>query len=335
MKKGLLRAGLLVLLIGTMAFDQNSNNLTPLKTLDEIHPKKDIKIGSKKLFKNEKRVALFKTALHFKVISNGVAMVGKGMSQRNFATTWAILEGIESEDMQDITEAYYVMLRTKLENMGVEVVDFETIQQAATFEKLSDSDSKRDWSNKSIGAVSVHTAFNGPITPPVEGNIAHWSKLGKLSKELGATAMFVDLIIDFAVFDIDFHRKRGMNYTSTSATANVIPEITIKPYYGGETPPYGYSPMNSGISIVPRYGMQGTLNINKNTLFPGGFADEIESFSGQMPKSMKRWISIGNELDLTTGTFVVRANPAQYRERVLHALEQYTDALLAKWAENQ
>ena len=319
----------------TMSFARMDNSPINLQTVDQIDMKKHINLQGKKFFKKGDAVALFKTALHFKVISSGTAMVGKGMQERNFATSWAMLSGIEDAQMQEITDAYYEMLKNKLTKMGIKVVDYETISKSKAFGNLSDKDSRREWSSKSTGAAQIYTAFNGPLTPPVEGNISNWSKLGKLSKELKADAMFVDLVIDFAVFDIDFHRKRGLKYTSTSASANVIPEVTIMPYYNGEIPPMGYSPTQSGLNLIPAYGQQGIIQIKKNILFPGAISEHIESYSGQMPKSMKRWISIGSELDLTTGTFVVQADPEMFRNRVMAALEQYTDVWLAKWEETR
>jgi hypothetical protein len=319
----------------TMSFARMDNSPINLQTVDQIDMKKHINLLGKKFFKKGEAVALYKTALHFKVISSGTAMVGRGMQERNFATAWAMLSGIEDAHMQEITDAYYEMLRGKLIKMGIKVIDFETISKASAFEKLSDKDSRREWSSKSTGAAQIYTAFDGPLTPPVEGNISNWSKLGKLSKELKADAMFVDLIIDFAVFDIDFHRKRGLKYTSTSATSNVVPEITIMPYYGGEVPPMGYSPTQSGLNLVPAYGQQGVIQIKKNILFPGGYSDNIEGYTGKIPNSMKRWISIGSELDLTTGTFVIQADPQLFRDRVMAALELYTDVWLAKWEETR
>jgi hypothetical protein len=329
--KKIIKISALVLL--TMSFVRMDNNPHNFQTVAETDMKKHVKLNGKKFFTKGDPVALFKTALHFKVISNGTAMVGKGMPERNFATTWAVLNGIEDHHMQEITDEYYAMLKRKIEALGVKVVEYETIAKTEAFGKLSDKDSRREWSSKSVGATQIYTAFNGPLTPPVEGNISNWSKLGKLSKEVRAHAMFVDLVIDFAVFDINFHRSRGLKYSSTSASSKIIPEISIKPYYGGEVPPMGCSPAYSSLSVIPSYGNQGVISVNKNILFPGAFAENIDSYSGQMPKSMKRWISIGSELDLTTGTFVVHADPKLFKEKVMHALDQYTDLMLAKWKE--
>ncbi|MCC5918999.1 MAG: hypothetical protein JJU02_16915 [Cryomorphaceae bacterium] len=317
------------LFFAVTSFAQQGESLINYTAPGDLNHKKHIKIDNKKSAKKCKRVAIAKSALHFKVISNGKAIVGKGMSEREGSTSWAILEGISEALMQELADAYYDMLSDKLKAKGFEVVPWESVKNSKAITKLSDNE--REWSSKSTGAAQIFTAHNGPHTKPIMGNIGTWRQFGKMAKELDAFPLFTDLIIDFAVFDMNLHRKRGYKYKTTTATTNVLPEISIQPYYSGEILPMGYSPTQSTMTLVEAYGKASTILINRNVSFEGNIAEEIDSYSGKMPKQMSRWVSFGS--NLTTGTFVVKADPEMFKAAVLNALDQYSDILISKWME--
>ena len=319
------------LFICQMSLAQKGQNLTSVKSISEVDMKKDVKLSNKGVAKKMKTVAVTKTALHFKEITVGKALAGKGMQERVGSTTWAILDGVDDELMQSLADEFYHILNQKLQNAGYQTVDWETVTAAKAYEKLSDKEASREMSSKEHGAAQTFTAFNGANTKQLEGNIGTWSQYGKLAKELNAFPLAIDLFIDFAVFDIDLRRRRGYKYTETTASAHVVPEISIKPYLGGETLPIGYAPAYSNISVTQSYGKSTIININKNVSIPGEIASSIDGYSGKLPKKMKRWISIGD--NLTTGTFVIHADPELFRKAVLNALSEYTDVLIAKMLE--
>jgi hypothetical protein len=283
------------------------------------------------LRKTDKTAVQCKTALHFKLVSKATAMAGKGMDSRAFATSYAILQGVSEETMQQITDEYYMILQRKLQEAGFKMVPFEKVKQSSVYDKMVEKEKDRTYSNKSRGAALTFTAYNGPNGKYQDGNIGYWGLYKKLSKETKAVVINAEVIIEFANFDINLKKSRGFRYESASAKASVVPDVIITPFTSVDA--YGTTTgdqTQSHLTFLDSKGMSFSIAPNKSISFGGDFATKVDSYSGEVPKVMKKHLSLTSDLSLTTGTFEIIADEEQFKKDVLEALEKYADILVAK-----
>lgn len=286
---------------------------------------------SRWLRKSEKKAIQCKTALHFKVVSKATEIAGKGMDNRASATTYAILDGVSEETMQEISDQYYLILQKKLKEIGFTMLPFDNVKKHKVYEKMVNKEKNRTHVEKSRGAALTFTAYNGPNGKYHEGNIAYWSFYKKIAKANKALVINSDVIVEFANFDIDLKKTRGFRYTSATATANVLPDVIVTPYTSADAGGTGmFDQTSSSISFLDAKGMSFNLAANKSISFGGDFATKIDSHSGEMPKIMKRLVNIKGNLDLSTGTFKITANDELFKKDVLAALEKYADIMVTK-----
>lgn len=284
--------------------------------------KKDFNITGKSVVKKSKQVALTKVAIHFKKITNNQVYVGKG-NDKVSASSWAILEGVSDETFQNITDEFSKSLTKKLEEQGISTLEWNTVASAKNYNKVSDKQIKKYWENKNVGLINVYTANDGPHCKQVIGNPGIWSAYAKLGKEIKANPVTLDIIIDFARFDIKM-KQSGYYFRTTSANSNVYPQISIQNSNGAT----GFNVVTTNMTVVGKYGEATIINIKKNISFKDEFAKSIDSHNGKLPESMKKKISFGT--NLTTGTFVINVDEAAYKIAVLKALDTYADYMIAQ-----
>lgn len=304
---------------------QTRGTIEQHKSVDEINYKKDFDVAGKALIKKCQTAAIAKLALHFKTITNGKASVGKGQN-RTTSVTWAMLDGVSEETMQEIADEFYVYVNQKLESeLNIKTIGWDqVVAQEKEYSNIQDKQIDKFWDNKNEGAIVVKTANDGPHTKQIVGNPGIWGAYAKLGKALKANPITIDLVIDFAKFDIELSRRYGYSYTTTSASADIVPEISVQ-YMSGAT---GFNSMFSNVTFIGKYGEAGIVNLKKNINFPSNFATSIESYNGKMPESMKKSISFGSSL--TTGTYIVKADDQLFKAAVLSALKSYIDVVFKK-----
>lgn len=293
------------------------------KSIENIDMKKDFEVTAKGLIKKSETIVPVKVAIHFKTITNGKATVGKGQN-RTSSTAWAILNGVSEETMQAIADEFATSLNNKLKDINLSIVDYEKVESTKIFPKIEEKQLKKYWDNKNEGAITIKTANGAPHNNQVVGNPGIWMSYAKLGKELKANPVTMDIVVDFANFNIKMKRNYGYSYTSTSASAQMFPEISIQASTGGT----GFSIMRSNFTIIGKYGEASLISLKKDINFNHNIAESVEDYSGQIPASMKKMISFGQSLD--TGSFVVNADEAEYKKAVLGALEEYADLILMK-----
>ncbi len=308
--------------LALISFSQKNKGGEKNHNSKELDLKKDFNISGKSVIKKSKQVALTKVALHFKKITNNQVYVGKG-NDKVSASAWAILEGVSDQTFQSIADEFYKRLNDKLKAEGLAITDWNTVTSAKNFDKVNDKQIKKHWSNKNIGLINVYTANEGPHCKQVIGNPGIWSAYAKLGKELKSNPIALDIIIDFARFDLKM-KQSGYYFRTTSANSNVYPQISIEKFSGAN----GFNTISTNLTAVGKYGEASIITMKKNIYFEDEFAQSIDSHSGKLPESMQKKISFGT--NLTTGTFVINVDEEAYKTAVLNALDTYTDYMIAQ-----
>lgn len=296
------------------------------KSIEDLDLKKDFDVAYGKLIKKSEVAGIVKGALHFKTITSDLRLVGKGQD-RTTAKAWAILEGISEETMQEISDEFAASFSKKIASLGIEMKSWDEITSTSNYEKVSEKAIEKEKSNQATGLIEIKTANDGPNVKPVVGNPGIWGALAKVGKDFGGNAITYDINIDFARFDIDAKRWRspgygpGYDFETTSAEANVLPQVSIEAFNGAT----GLGVVPTNFTMIGKYGEASIISLGKNIYVVENYATDIDTFQGQMPERMKRMFTFNT---LTTGTFVIKADEAKYKEIVLRALDQYSDYLI-------
>lgn len=315
--------------LSILSFSQKGRGGEVSKDITSLDLKKDFNVSGKSVLKKSKVAGIVKGSLHFKGITSDLKYIGKGQ-QRTTAKSWAILENVSAQTLQEISDEFAQSFAKKIEGLGIELQNWQKITTAKNFAKINDKQIKKEKSNQSTGLVEIKTANNGPHLKPVIGNPGTWGALAKTGKDFGGNAITYDINIDFARFDIDAKRWRthqktynGTRTTTyTSAEANVVPQICIESSNGAQ----GLGRINTNLTFVGKYGEATIIDLNKNIYTPTNFAKEIKSTNGVMPTRMKKMFTFNT---MTTGTFTVVADEQAYKKAVLEALDAYSDYLIS------
>jgi hypothetical protein len=314
-----------VLLAGTLVPYSPDINKDKKKKKEEVNISKDFEISGKSVLKKSKKAALVKVALHFKSISKQMVLAGRG-TDRSSASAYAILEGVSEETQKEIVAAFYKSVATKLKANGFELVEWEAVKKAPSFAKVQEKAIDKYWEGKDVGYINVVTAHDAPHNKQIGGNPGIWKAYAKLGKEIGANPVTLDVIIDFAQFNMDV-KAGGYKTKTVRASASVSPKITLQSFSGAT----GYNNIFSNFTMVGKYGEGSIISLKKNLGFPGDYATKIESFNGKVPASMKKRLTFGTSLE--TGTFIMHVDAQKYKTAVLSALDKYTDYLILKMKE--
>ena len=294
-------------------------------SFSEINVKKDFYNGYKKVVKKSKKAGLICGALHFKKITTSSVLLGKGQG-RQTVKSWAILEGVSDQTMQEIADEFAVMFNKKIEAIGIETVDWSTVSGTKGFAKVTEKQNRKERTSAGYGHIVVKTANDGPYNRALNFNTAGLYK--KVGKEIGGEVMGYDIIVDFARFDIDAKRWRsagygpGYDFVTTNTSANVLPQVSID-LGAGSNGLTNSVPTN--VNFVDVNGGASLTTLLKNIYLIENYATDIDSYKGQMPAAIKKGLQINTK---TTGTFVVKADEAKYKELVLKALDQYSDLII-------
>jgi len=301
------------------------------KNATELDLKKDIKVTSKGVVKKSKGMALAKVALEFKTISKNSVYIGKGQKTSK-SSAYAILGGVSEATMQSIADEFAASFTKKLEALNIPVKDWSTITSSEKWEKVTSKQIDKIYQKQEEGLMEIFTANNGPHTKQVVGNMGIWGAYAKLGKDIGANPVTLDVVIDFANFNMSLKKSvsstgyfDNKEYTTTYASnANVFPQISIETDNGGA----GFNLLTTNMTVIGKYGEASIITLNKNVLFNGAYATSVDAYNGKMPTQMKKKISFGQ--GMSVGTFIIQANEAAYKKAVLDALDIYSDYIIEK-----
>lgn len=300
----------------------------------QLDLKKDFRVDGKGVAKKAKSVALVKVAVQFKSITKESVSIGKGQHVTS-SHAYAILDGVSDATRQEIVNEFSASFSKKLETLGLSIKEWNTVTSSEKWIKVTDKQIKKTYQNKNEGLFEVFTANNGPHTKQVVGNPGIWGAYAKVGKDIEAKPITIDVIVDFASFNIDMKKSsktsRAGNTetttTTTSANANVTPLISIQSFNGAT----GFGMMTSNLTMVGKYGEACIITLRKDIIFNGDYAKSLDPYSGKIPVGMKKKIQFGSNID--TGTYIITADEQKYKEAVLKALDVYSDYLITKLKE--
>lgn len=296
------------------------------KNIESLDLKKDFDVAGKGLIKKSEVAGIVKGALHFKTITSDYKLVGKGQ-ERETAKAWAILEGVSETTLQEISDEFAASFSKKIESLGIEMKSWDEIKSTDNFSKVQEKEIDKTKSTPATGLIEIKTANDGPNVKPIVGNPGIWGALAKVGKDFKGNPITYDINIDFARFDIDAKRWRspgygpGYDFVTTSAEANVLPQVSIEAYNGAG----GLGVVSTNLTFVGKYGEANIITLGKNIYVVENYATDIDSYQGQMPERMKRMFTFNT---ITTGTFVIKADEQLYKKLVLDALDAYSDSLI-------
>lgn len=284
-------------------------------------------------FKGAGELGLTSVNLQFKLASREtIEKRGAGN-----VVSWAFLEGISDELMQEIADEYYKRLEQRFSTLGIRLSDAykNTDQYQSLLEKSADR--SRETNKKNWGVAKVFTANNGPY---IEFPIGLMGPHAGLGNSLKIPIGQVLITIDFAEFLLKITKGvtdfQGMIKTESKST--LIPKIRIE-----------------GMSQVAKMRGDGSyaLFTGKNWGYTNAvvvqalesqkpYAIKTEGAKG-MPESMKKFKSavvgdlvgifsrgvVGNGRATGEFTYTVQADPNAYKVAVLDALDTYNDYLIA------
>lgn len=325
MRKLICFSGILLFSI-SITLGQKGRGGTVGKDMDNFNPEKDFYYRYSKAIKKTQNVGLVRGALHFKRITSDYKLVGKGQD-RTTTKAWAILKGVSDQTLQEISDEFAISFSKKIAALGISTVDWTKIKASKGFQKLLSKQIEKQKSNTNVGFIDIKTVHTGPHTRQLLGNPGTINAYKKIAKETASDALTYDIIIDFARFNIDAERRKSMGYNSsykfvkTSVSTNALPQIVIKNNNSAAT----FGMVATNLSLVTKNGGIATISLKKSIFYPENYALEMTSYDGKLPKGMKSLITFNT---MTTGTFVIKADEAKYKEVVLKALDKYSDYLI-------
>ncbi|MCS5490087.1 hypothetical protein [Algoriphagus limi] len=294
-------------------------------SFNDFNPKKDIQFAYDKPIKNSTKAGLVKGSIHFKDITSGAVLLGKGQG-RETVTAWAVLEGVSDQTRQEIADEFAASFQEKLASIGgLELTESAAFKSTPTYAKNSEKASKTEDNGKLIGQVKVKTAdgmaynrFDFVFTP---------GPYSKIAKESGSDVYSYDIIVDFARFDIEATRWKtdgygpGYDFINTKTSSNVMPQISIKQTNSADRTKL----VNTNFTLINEKKQMANILLLKNLFYNENYATEIDAYNGAFPEEINKGISINTR---NTGTFVIKADEAKYKEVVLKALNAYADLII-------
>lgn len=309
------------IVVGTIANAQKVKGKEAHKDGTQLDLKKDFDVGGKSILKKADKAANVKFAIHFKTITNESVYIGGGQDVTK-ASTWAVLDGISDETLQSITDEFAKSFQDKLKTVGISSLEWNKITASEKWSNVEEKQIDKVFQNKNEGLMEIYTANNGPHAKQVVGNPGIWGAYAKVGKDVGANPITMDIVVDFANFNMDMKRRGGYGYTKISADSKVLPQISIQA--SNNAPGFGL--MSTNMTTVGKYGEATIITLKKNITFDDEYAVSVDSYQGKMPIRMIKKISWGSTM--TTGSFLITANEQKYKEAVLKALDVYSDYII-------
>lgn len=280
--------------------------------------------GKPSVAKKTSKLALAQVRVHFKFITTSAVE-----TRDNGAKVSVYLDGAMTDaDLQKLTDEFYAALQRKFAALGVQFVDWQTIQATEYYKKRaveSDKNKRTGGDAKNGQAWASFTAFDGPVilrTNPLTGysdELLSYGKsksLSKMAEETGAELALFDALVDFTSINMQTNVGTiwddGGKYTEYTAGGSVGEMMSIPTsyvlFYDHKN---GFDQYQSKLPVAVR----------------GGFTNRI--YEDANKAAFKTRTFFGD----TRFTFVPRVMEVD-RERYLivarRALEQYADLFVEK-----
>lgn len=241
----------------------------------------------------------------------------------------AYLETTDGElttaDFQEITDAFYVYFQNKLKSNNIQTVDWSAITATEFYQSQEDKEDKKSTKNENtwiqVSANNGKELYGGG-TAFIMGKA---KRSAKFCEELGATAGYFYLTVDFANLFLDMSVNQSKSETMFTSTTTRSKSYTwaVNPLIQVESPIMGlgqieYTMLNNDKMNVAEMSwlkepIQGTLK----------YADNASEDSSKLKNSL--W-AFRKEMQ----PVVVETTRAKYKAAAKEALQKYADAFVAK-----
>lgn len=296
----------------------NAQSTLDKKEMKELKKKFQV-YDQGKIFKKAKRIALPGVNLRFKLASKESITDGKHQEQVKYSS-WAMLDGIEDADFQEITNEFQSMLEEKFTKFGLEIAPCSEYKDNKGYAKLIEKNTKKRLTvKKTWGAAKVFSADERPFFVYPMSPLGPHAKFAKTADALIAN---IHLTIDFAYIGIEADRYRDYAYEYRSATSRIVPVIRIE---GMTENQLQVRTDGSYVNIIKDQTDAHALTLASEYSSELEYATKIESCEGCMPKFAESGFVDIFRSGNVTGTYRVTADKARFKAAVLDVLDKYTD----------
>ena len=283
------------------------------------------------IFAKAERVAILGNNLRFRLAARQAEETSWKEEKYYKFSAYSVLEGLSEELLQDITNEYYSMLKTRFEDMGIEVIPYSEISEAKSYEKMKDKGTRETENIKDSWGVAQ--IYNYDAEPYITWtSAAPFGPQQKLPKELDAILFSSLVTVDFSHIGIDIEQYRKSDFSLsgrviyTEAKSSIIPAINIDGYTYS-TSGIKMTEDNTHIYCINPKGKQFIMKLDLNESeieSEKTFATEVYKCDDCVPVFVKNYTQI---MESGMGTVFVKVNQELYKVAVLDALGKYLDEI--------
>ncbi len=201
--------------------------------------------GKPDVAKKTNKLALSQVRVHYKIVTTRAAE-----TRDNGARVTVYLDGaMTNQDLQNLTDEFYVILQRKLGALGIEFVDWDAITKTDYYNNREDATIEKNNINSDGGngqAWVSFTANGGPVFYRYSvdqtksfGNellgFGKMKKIGKMTESLGADFATFDVVIDFTAIELatskDTVWQDGAKYLKYGADYNIAAMMSVPQSY--------------------------------------------------------------------------------------------------------
>lgn len=289
-----------------------------------------IQILSKpKLMAKLPKLAISQITIKYKLVSTAKTI---GKDKRTGVVAGAKLSAylettdgtLTNADFQEITDDFYVYFQNRLKSNNIQTVDWSAITATDFYQNQEDKEDKKTNRNENVW-VTV-TANNGKEL--YGGGLAFTfgkaKRAAKFCEDLGATAGFFNLTVDFAdlLLDLEVNQSTSESMFTSTTTRSKKYTWAVNPVINIDSPinglnQYDYTMLTNEkllaeMSIVSQP-IQGSIK----------YADSAVEDSSKLKNSL---FAFRKEMQ----PVVVQTTKEKYKAAAKEALQKYADAFVAK-----
>ncbi len=198
--------------------------------------------GKPDVAKKTNKLALSQVRVHYKIVTTRAAE-----TRDNGARVTVYLDGaMTNQDLQNLTNEFYIILQRKLGALGIEFTDWDAITKTEYYNNREEATAEKNNVNSDGGngqAWVSYTANQGPIFYRYDLNKAYgellaYSKMKKINKfteSLGADFASFDVVVDFTAIELatskDTVWQGGGKYLKYGADYNIAAMMSVPQSY--------------------------------------------------------------------------------------------------------
>lgn len=174
--------------------------------------------GKPNIAKKTTKLSIGQLRVHYKLITSRASV-----TRNNAADVTVYLDtDLTNNDLQDLTNEFYLILMQKLGSLGIGMTPFEEIRKTEYYaerQKSQEDKKPKDYDGKAGQAWVSFSAFDGPVLvrwKPYGGTeilgYSQMKKMAKASETVGADLMTMDVVVDFASIMLNTEIKQDKGF---------------------------------------------------------------------------------------------------------------------------